>query len=419
MNESSLKTMLHDYVQGKLSAEEVKIVQKILKQNPNLNNELFKIKEYYSNLSLLEPQLAPDDFLEKVHSKINAPLPFYKKLISPKWLSAEAAGLIVSIALVILVVNPFNFKDSPTIEYDDIPKPVPSQSEIQIDEPKFQDKDKPKKTIAKKKKFKVIKKQISKPSFERKTTKQTKAISSSALKGKDSPETKDYTTHEKVLEETKEIEEQEIPSVALIENSQDKSYDGAEEEIITKDQASTYSQAAGNTSAFNKLEEMKRVEKVEAAPVDDKEEKEKRERRKEKKKEKDSNKIGSYLAPREKKVRELQKKLEELKVAKKSQSVEKEKSSNMQKNNYDTIEQIEDASTVSKDDISFMIRRGLGNYQNTLLIIDKADKRFAITMQEKDFSSFQKWLEVKFGKSFEIKDKSSKKQKVSFKLIID
>lgn len=101
-------------------------------------------------------------------------------------------------------------------------------------------------------------------------------------------------------------------------------------------------------------------------------------------------------------------------------SVEKvQEDSEIEYKYYDTIEKVENVKNVSQDDVTFMIRRNLNTYKNTVLVIDKVDKIFIITMQDKDYKKFEKWLEIKFGKTFKIKEKSKKKDTMSFKLLFD
>lgn len=428
MNDSSLKTMLHDYVQGKLSGEEAELVKKMLSNNPQIQKDLEEIKEYYNTLGLLTPITAPDDFLKKVHNKIELKESFFKKVFSKRWISAELAGLAVSVILIIMVVNPFKMDQAPTITYDEVKTPDIN-------------------------KYSVSKSSSKEPTVDSievmpKAKKKTVSKALSKIKSRPAP---------KILKPkmatTVEVEETAAPTLA-IKQEEALAYD-QEEMVLEKREmesiVTSQAQPVVKEDAFEDVETEKHLD-FDAGSVSNEDDKknirEKKTKKAKSKRRKKSQKIGDYLAPREEKVREIQEKLKELEVAK--QEVEKA-TANMSKGpsassskgsvasvemkmmessvrerlkelngddsyNYDTVEKVEDTESLLKDDLSWMIRKNLNTYENTVLMMDKSEKIFLITMDNKDYKSFEKWLKTKFNDQYTIKDSSIKKEKISFRL---
>lgn len=417
MNNNTLNTLLHDYVQGKLSAEEVELVKKHLHNNPELNKDIEDIKSYYNNLKLLEPVKAPDDFLDKVHERINGNVPLIKKIFSAQWLKAEFMGLAFSVLLVVIIINPFKYTDAPTITYDEVPRPNISNTAI---EEKVIEIEEEKKQSIPKKKAKPTKpnNNISKIKNRAKARKKVDlkvldTIDADLIKMKSEPKASSPKVN-MIYEESHEV----LDDKTILKQLQ--SLEKTEKMLSVEQMPSTapiqlnkVQKAESNYNSEQAKEIMNfKVDEDSEPPA--KEKVKRKAKRSAQKREKDSNKIGSYLAPREKKARELKEKLEELEREKQIEAKSyKSKAYNEQ---YDTIEEVEKVDDISKDDITYMIRRNLNTFKNTVLVIDRKDKVFMITMQLKDFERFKSWLSVKFKDDFKILDDSIQKDKITFKL---
>lgn len=436
MDKNSLNTMLHDYLQGKLSPAEIKHIEKILKEKPELNKDLKNIRDYYNTLSMLDPVKAPDDFLDKVHSKISTKSSLLSKIFSPKWLSAEVAGLALSIGLVILIVNPFNFKEAPIIEYDEVPKPDLREYSVSGDERAYS-KD-PEKTLDEeiRAENQIVKKSNKQVKRSKATKAKPKRIDSfSAGAGLTAEITSEKPSAPLV---SNQIVQEELNE----ENVAEKEYLSEPEEVSASIKRQQLIESA--TPAI--VEGAKVIVATTTSSEDEVKQPKSEIERDRKKKDRKSNKIGSYLEPREEKLRELKKKIEELHESRNEQKEMKTKSSSapMSSNKYyerqaadfdmqeqtdnieeelqlldDTVEKVASTKDISNDDITFMIRSNLNKFKNTVLVIDRNEKIFIITMQKDDYKTFEKWLKVKFDNSFKIKDKDFEDKVVSFKLIFE
>jgi anti-sigma factor RsiW len=112
--------MLHEYVQGRLGADEALELERKMKNSPELHARLHSIKAYYSALEQ-EPAVVSEDFLQKVHEKIQKNTPagvFFKRLFFPLHikLPIELAGLAGAAVLIFIVLNPITIPQKSTRE---------------------------------------------------------------------------------------------------------------------------------------------------------------------------------------------------------------------------------------------------------------------------------------------------------------
>src|SRR5512133_2878086 len=70
MKSENSKNLLYDYVNGLLSDDEMAEFEKQLARSVDLQNELKRVKQYYSLVKESEQSAVPRDFIDKVHQKI-------------------------------------------------------------------------------------------------------------------------------------------------------------------------------------------------------------------------------------------------------------------------------------------------------------------------------------------------------------
>jgi len=124
MEFKTIQEMLPDYVRGLLNEDESRIVQENLEQSSPLRKEYEELRSYYRALETLEPAKASNTFVHAVHSRIGAPLllsRLIKKIFTPLpvKLPLELAGLAVTVAIVVLVYNPFSSRKIAPIVFDE------------------------------------------------------------------------------------------------------------------------------------------------------------------------------------------------------------------------------------------------------------------------------------------------------------
>lgn len=123
MDNNKIKEMLPDYVQGLLSEEDSLAVKEQLEKSEPLRKEYEELRSYYHAIGTLKPVKAPHNFLDKIHSRIEAPSPLaqvLKKLFYPFHIKIpiELAGVVLTAVLLILIYNPFSSKKIPPVDFD-------------------------------------------------------------------------------------------------------------------------------------------------------------------------------------------------------------------------------------------------------------------------------------------------------------
>lgn len=114
MKNEHVSSLLADYIDGILSPDETASVKKHLAGCADCREELRFIKAYAKKAAAFPSVPVPDDFLEKIHSRINAPAPsgilgrlFYPLRIK---LPLEAAGALALTVLAVFIFGPFDDK---------------------------------------------------------------------------------------------------------------------------------------------------------------------------------------------------------------------------------------------------------------------------------------------------------------------
>jgi hypothetical protein len=110
--------LLPDYVKGRLDDALAAKVRAEVQGSSSLQREYDSLKRYFGTLSGLEEIKAPGDFVNRVNAAINTrrgPAGLLSRLFFPLHvkLPLEAAGLVVSVLLVIMVFNPLTLKNAP------------------------------------------------------------------------------------------------------------------------------------------------------------------------------------------------------------------------------------------------------------------------------------------------------------------
>lgn len=125
MDNNIIKEMLPDYVQGLLSEEDSLAVKEQLEKSEPLRKEYEELRSYYHAIGTLKPVKAPHNFLDKIHSRIEAPSPLaqvLKKLFYPFHIKIpiELAGVVLTAVLLIFIYNPFSSKKIPPVDFDEL-----------------------------------------------------------------------------------------------------------------------------------------------------------------------------------------------------------------------------------------------------------------------------------------------------------
>ncbi len=124
MDSTKIHEMLPDFVRGLLNEEDSHTVQEGLKQSATLRKEYEELRSYYRALETLEQVNASSSFLSTVHTRIAAPLTLgtlIKKIFTPLQikLPLELAGLAVTVAIVVLIYNPFSSRKIAPVVFDE------------------------------------------------------------------------------------------------------------------------------------------------------------------------------------------------------------------------------------------------------------------------------------------------------------
>lgn len=113
-----VSSLLADYIDGLLSPAEAEAVKKHLARCPDCREEHRFLKSYMKKAADFPSVPVPDDFLEKIHARIDAPAPsgMIRRLFLPLKvkLPLEAAGALALTVLAVFIFRPF---DERKLEY--------------------------------------------------------------------------------------------------------------------------------------------------------------------------------------------------------------------------------------------------------------------------------------------------------------
>lgn len=123
MDGNRIHELLADYVRGSLGPEETARVDEALGSSEPLRAECEKLRAYYAAMNELGSVRAPDDFLDKVHARIErggVVRRMAKRLFLPLPLKLpiELAGLAVTAVLVLIVYRPFEKGSVPPLVFE-------------------------------------------------------------------------------------------------------------------------------------------------------------------------------------------------------------------------------------------------------------------------------------------------------------
>lgn len=102
-----IRLLLNEYLEGMLDLETKSLIEKHLEECGECSRELVFIKAYKGTLSSLPEVQAPEDFLQKVHEKIDKKISFKKiidLLLFPLRLKVPLRLATVAVGIIILVV---------------------------------------------------------------------------------------------------------------------------------------------------------------------------------------------------------------------------------------------------------------------------------------------------------------------------
>ena len=112
--------LLSEYLDDDLNNEDKNAVKMHLSKCDTCRNELEYLTKYKNVFASLEQVKAPEDFLFKVHKRLNhpqAPMHFIKKLFIPfkVKIPIQAAGIILTTVIIIFLFIPSGQKDIPVM----------------------------------------------------------------------------------------------------------------------------------------------------------------------------------------------------------------------------------------------------------------------------------------------------------------
>jgi hypothetical protein len=119
MNDNEILELLHDFVRGRLTGEQAREIEARAAASATVRQELEKVRAYYGALEDMEPVRASDDFLDKVHERIEAesrPAGIIGKLFFPLRIKLpfELAGIAVSLLLIVFLYVPYMNREPST-----------------------------------------------------------------------------------------------------------------------------------------------------------------------------------------------------------------------------------------------------------------------------------------------------------------
>ena len=110
MDDRELLQLLPDYVAGRVDSQLARLIEERCAASEELRSALEAARRYTDALGAIEEVRAPDDFLDKVHRRIEEPSGMVHRLFTPirRWLPVELAGVLVTALLVLFLFNPFS-----------------------------------------------------------------------------------------------------------------------------------------------------------------------------------------------------------------------------------------------------------------------------------------------------------------------
>jgi hypothetical protein len=133
MNDRELLQLLPDYVAGRVDSQLGRLIEERCAASEELRSALEAARRYTDALGAIEEVRAPDDFLDKVHRRIEEPSGMLRRLFTPirRRLPVELAGVLVTALLVLFLFNPFSGElpqlrtSRPVQKYESRQQPAP------------------------------------------------------------------------------------------------------------------------------------------------------------------------------------------------------------------------------------------------------------------------------------------------------
>jgi hypothetical protein len=133
MNDRELLQLLPDYVAGRVDSQLGRLIEERCAASEELRGALETARRYTDALGAIEEVRAPDDFLDKVHRRIEEPSGMLRRLFTPirRRLPVELAGVLVTALLVLFLFNPFSGElpqlrtSRPVQKYESRQQPAP------------------------------------------------------------------------------------------------------------------------------------------------------------------------------------------------------------------------------------------------------------------------------------------------------
>ncbi|MBN1758714.1 MAG: hypothetical protein JW863_10370 [Chitinispirillaceae bacterium] len=149
MTDHEMQLLLPDYLAGRLDPDLSRQIEQRCAASMEMSNALDAARRYTDALGAVEEIRAPDDFLDKVHQRIEEPSGMLHRLFTPirRWLPVELAGVLVTALLVLFLFNPFSGEipqlrtSRPVQEYESRQQPAPVSPATTQQEPLRSDKE--------------------------------------------------------------------------------------------------------------------------------------------------------------------------------------------------------------------------------------------------------------------------------------
>jgi hypothetical protein len=112
MNDKEIRDLLHDYVRGHVGEEQKKEIESALAASDSLKQEIARVRAYYGALDDMGQVRASDDFLDKVHERIQRRQQTHGvlwKLFFPLHIKVplELVGVAATVLLIVFLYNPY------------------------------------------------------------------------------------------------------------------------------------------------------------------------------------------------------------------------------------------------------------------------------------------------------------------------
>lgn len=129
MNKQYARELLADFLRGECSEEDAAQIRRMLDEDEALREELDRLREYFDALGSLEPIRAPSGFLNTVRERIERPS-LIRRLFVPLHtkIPLELAGLGATIAIVLVVLKPFDYTQAPPLEFEEAVRSEPQST---------------------------------------------------------------------------------------------------------------------------------------------------------------------------------------------------------------------------------------------------------------------------------------------------